>query len=224
LLPSAHKSVALLSVALLGLVLETACAHAPTGPSPLATLDFLDNSGAVRTLVSEHGKIVILDVCVAAVDPCLLNARAVSEACDAMCDDEVVMVTLLLDELGARDRTWGPETLDVMTLGTLLHHVMELVFPEGTKMPDQSQISGAVPDALSEAIRHYAPWLSNDAWETERQSLLREAYDVTSNWTAFLHETQAEVLHNEIGLAGDHAGLLLRGNQIASSNYRMGAS
>jgi len=118
----------------------------------------------------------------------------------------------LLDELGARDRTWGPETLDVMTLGTLLHHVMELVFPEGTKMPDQSQISGAVPDALSEAIRHYAPWLSNDAWETERQSLLREAYDVTSNWTAFLHETQAEVLHNEIGLAGDHDGLLLRGN------------
>ena len=118
----------------------------------------------------------------------------------------------LLDELGARDRTWGPETLDVMTLGTLLHHVMELVFPEGTKMPDPSQISGAVPDALSEAIRRYAPWLSNDAWETERQSLLREAHDVTSNWAVFLHETQAEVLHNEIGLAGDHDGLLLRGN------------
>ena len=28
----------------------------------------------------------------------------------------------------------------------------------------------------------------------------------------FLHKTQAEVLHNEISLAGNHGGLLLRGN------------
>jgi RecB family exonuclease len=118
----------------------------------------------------------------------------------------------LLDELGAKDRTWGPETLDVMTLGTLLHHVMEVVFPEGTKMPNQTEISNAVPAALDDAIRRYATWLSNDAWGTERQSLLREAYNVTSNWGVFLNETQAEVLHNEISLAGDHGELRLRGN------------
>ncbi|EAQ43949.1 hypothetical protein MED193_00385 [Roseobacter sp. MED193] len=118
----------------------------------------------------------------------------------------------LLDELGAKDRTWAPETLDVMALGTLLHHVMEVVFPEGTKMPDQTIIANAVPAAVDDAIRRYAAWLSNDAWDTERQSLLREAYNVTSNWVVFLHETQAEVLHNEIRLAGDHGGLLLRGN------------
>tara|TARA_R110002124_G_scaffold159631_1_gene326891 strand:+ start:24485 stop:27079 length:2595 start_codon:yes stop_codon:yes gene_type:complete len=117
----------------------------------------------------------------------------------------------LLDELGAPDRTWGPETLDVMTLGTLLHHVMEVVFPEGTKMPNHSQVAEAVPDALSDAIRRYASWLSNDAWETERQSLLLEALNVTASWAVFLNETAAEVLHNEIGLAGDHEGLLLRG-------------
>jgi hypothetical protein len=117
----------------------------------------------------------------------------------------------LLDELGAKDRTWGPETLDVMTLGTLFHHVMEVVFPEGTKMPNQTEFSNAVPAALDDAIRRYATWLSNDAWGTERQSLLREAYNVTSNWGVFLNETQAEVLHNEISLASDHGGLLLRG-------------
>jgi len=81
----------------------------------------------------------------------------------------------LLDELGAKDRTWGPETLDVMTLGTLLHHVMEVVFPEVTKMPEQTEVASAVPAALDDAIRRYANWLSNDAWDTERQSLLREA-------------------------------------------------
>lgn len=117
----------------------------------------------------------------------------------------------LLDELDARDRTWEPETLDVMTMGTVLHHVIEVVFPEGTKMPDHSQIAGKVPGALDDAIRRHASWLSNAAWKTERQSLLREALDVAANWAVFLQETQAEVLHNEIGLAGDHGGLMLRG-------------
>jgi hypothetical protein len=118
----------------------------------------------------------------------------------------------LLGELGAKDRTWRPETLDVMTLGTLLHHVMELVFPEGTKMPDKAEIANSIPAALDDAIRRYAALLSNDASDTERQSLLREAYNVTSNWAVFLNKTQAVVLRNEIGLAGDHGGLSLRGN------------
>ncbi|WP_291734514.1 hypothetical protein, partial [Leisingera sp. F5] len=34
----------------------------------------------------------------------------------------------LLDELGAKDLSWAPETLDGMTLGTLMHQVLEDVF------------------------------------------------------------------------------------------------
>lgn len=117
----------------------------------------------------------------------------------------------VLDELGARDRTWGPETLDVMTLGTILHHVMEVVFPEGTVMPEHAQVEANIPSALDDAIRRYAKWLSGDVWDAERQNLLREAYSVTANWVDFLRETQAEVLHNETDLAGDYGGLLLRG-------------
>lgn len=77
------------------------CAHTPPpGPPALTTFDFIDDEGTTRTLARFLGKVVLLDLCMASVDPCLLNAKAVSEACDATCGDEVVMVTLLVDDMG----------------------------------------------------------------------------------------------------------------------------
>jgi hypothetical protein len=117
----------------------------------------------------------------------------------------------LLDELDAGDRTWAPESLDVMTLGNILHRVVELVFPPGTRDPQADAVRAAVPGALEAAIDHYARWLAVPAWQTERASLLREAHDVCAAWAAFLREADAEVLHNETWLSGDHGGLLLHG-------------
>lgn len=106
----------------------------------------------------------------------------------------------LLDELGAKDRAWAPETLDVMTLGTLMHQVLEDVFAEGSSVPDDPTLTTTVPGVLDKAIRRHAAWLSDAAWATERASLLREAQDICTAWAGFLCDTGAEVLHNEIAL------------------------
>ena len=117
----------------------------------------------------------------------------------------------LLDELGAKDLTWAPETLDVMTLGTLMHQVLEDAFPEGAPVPEATELDAAVPGHLDAAIRRHAPWLTGATWATECRSLLREARDMCIAWAGFLRETGAEVLHNEITLKGEHGGLLLHG-------------
>ncbi|WP_417208895.1 PD-(D/E)XK nuclease family protein [Antarctobacter sp.] len=117
----------------------------------------------------------------------------------------------LLDELGAKDLTWAPETLDVMTLGTLMHQVLEDTFAEGVPVPEATALDAAIPGHLDAAIRRHAAWLTDAAWATERSSLLREARDICTAWADFLHRTGAEVLHNEITLKGEHGGLLLHG-------------
>ncbi|MCV2890661.1 PD-(D/E)XK nuclease family protein [Ruegeria sp. XHP0148] len=117
----------------------------------------------------------------------------------------------LLDELGAKDRTWAPETLDVMTLGTLMHQVLEDVFPEGRPVPEDESISVSVPNALDGALKAHADWLLDRAWATERHNLEREAQDICLSWAAFLRRVGAEILHNEIELKGDHGGILLHG-------------
>lgn len=117
----------------------------------------------------------------------------------------------LLDELDAKDRTWAPETLDVMTLGTIIHQVLEDAFPENAATPEIDALEAALPDILDAAIKKHARWLSGASWATERQSLLGEALEVARTWAGFLNETGAVILHNEVNLAGDHGGLLVHG-------------
>jgi len=117
----------------------------------------------------------------------------------------------LLDELGAKDPTWAPETLDVMTLGTLMHQVLEDTFAEGAPVPGETELDAAVPGHLDAAIRRHAGWLAGASRATERRSLLREARDICTAWAGFLRETGAEILHNEIMLKGERGGLLLHG-------------
>ncbi|WGW02769.1 PD-(D/E)XK nuclease family protein [Tropicibacter oceani] len=117
----------------------------------------------------------------------------------------------LLDELDAKDRTWAPETLDVMTLGTLMHQVLEDVFVEARPVPADDDIASAIPAVLENALDRHADWLLDAAWATERRSLEREARDICLSWAGFLRKAGAEILHNEIDLKGDHGGLLLHG-------------
>lgn len=117
----------------------------------------------------------------------------------------------LLDELGAKDRTWGPETLDIMTMGTILHQVLEDSFPEGQPVTEDAALADALPARLDAALERHAAWLQDPAWAAERRSLLNEAQGVCLSWAAFLRRTGAVILHNEIGLRGQHGGLLLHG-------------
>ncbi|WP_240453898.1 PD-(D/E)XK nuclease family protein [Chachezhania antarctica] len=120
----------------------------------------------------------------------------------------------LLDELGATDLSWAPETLDVMTLGTLMHKVLENVFLEGAPIPDDASLDATVPAVLDSVIQLYAPWLTDAAWTKKRRSLLQEAREICTSWVGFLRETGAEILHNEFDLAGDHGDLPLHGNPV----------
>ena len=98
-LPPMSTAARLVMVLMLALV--ASCAHGPPpGPAALTTFDYVDDEGTTRTLARYLGKVVLLDLCLASLDPCLLNAKAVSEACDATCSDEVVMITLLMDGMG----------------------------------------------------------------------------------------------------------------------------
>ncbi len=117
----------------------------------------------------------------------------------------------LLDELGAKDRTWASETLDVMTLGTVMHHVLEVVFLKNEPLPDAAAIDIKTPEALVDAINRHAIWLNGSAWTTERANLSREARMITQSWGGFLRKAEATVLHNEIDLEGDFGGLPIAG-------------
>jgi RecB family exonuclease len=117
----------------------------------------------------------------------------------------------LLDEIEAKDRCWAPETLDVLTLGNVMHKVVELLFPVEAKVPEDRALHTGLPDALDKAIGLEAPWLAGPDWTAERASLRREAERTVLAWARFLRTSGAEILGTEIDLAGDHGGLLIRG-------------
>ncbi len=117
----------------------------------------------------------------------------------------------LMNELGAKDRTWASETLDVMTLGTIMHHVLEVVFPKDGPLADATAIDIKTPEALVDAINRHAIWLNGSAWTTERANLSREALMIAQSWGSFLRKAEATVLHNEIDLAGDFGDLPIAG-------------
>ncbi|RMH19813.1 MAG: hypothetical protein D6701_04520 [Gemmatimonadetes bacterium] len=90
-----------LLLGLLASALYLSCAHEPAGPPALATIDIVDVEGHTGTLAYALGSVVVLDICAASVDVCLINARAMSEVCESQCKDgEVELVTLLVDETG----------------------------------------------------------------------------------------------------------------------------
>lgn len=117
----------------------------------------------------------------------------------------------LLDELGAKDRTWAPESLDVLILGTLIGRVLEDLFPGAAPVPDDATLTTATPTALDQAIASVAPWLIGPQWAVERSGLERETLSSVLAWAHFLRGSGAVVLGNEMELAGEHDGLLIAG-------------
>ncbi|WP_322322992.1 PD-(D/E)XK nuclease family protein [Cypionkella sp.] len=117
----------------------------------------------------------------------------------------------LLDELGAKDRTWAPETLDVLILGSLIGRVLEDLFPAAAPLPDDATLTTATPIALDQAIASVAPWLTGPQWTVERSGLECETLSSVLAWARFLRGSGAVVLGNEMDLAGEHDGLLIAG-------------
>ncbi|WP_269274742.1 PD-(D/E)XK nuclease family protein [Sinorhizobium psoraleae] len=110
-----------------------------------------------HTLLPEGAEIVIKD------NPFFLR-RAVDGAIRPQSPSrlETLLVSplaWLLGEIGAEDRTWAPESLDVLTLGNLIHGTLEALFPEGTSAPDETAIRTGFSAAFENAIAQTAPGL-----------------------------------------------------------------
>jgi len=78
------------------------CAHGADagGGDPRATVDIMLPDGGMTTLRSIGARVTVLDICAAWSVPCMENARALSEACDIVCSEDVAVISLLLDEQG----------------------------------------------------------------------------------------------------------------------------
>jgi RecB family exonuclease len=110
----------------------------------------------------------------------------------------------LLGEMGAEDRTWSPETLDVLTLGKLIHGTLEGLFPEGAHELDEATIRTGFSAAFEAAIARNAPWLAGAGWVTERTNLAREAFEAALTWGRFLADNGAQIRQVETTLSGTY--------------------
>ncbi len=117
----------------------------------------------------------------------------------------------LMDELGARERIWGPEGVDPLVLGSVIHGVLERVFPQEQAVPTAGQIKKVLPFAMQDAILKEAAFLAGSGWSIERAGLLREAEKTCDAWADFLRVNDVSIVANEIGLSGTAFGLRLFG-------------
>ena len=121
----------------------------------------------------------------------------------------------LLGELGAEDTVWAAETLDVMTRGTIAHHVFEHAFPEEAPLPDPAALPATVQALFEQAVARHAGFLRAAAWEMERSALHREILRAALLWRDHLEALGARVVGNEIWLRGEAHGIRLHGKADA---------
>lgn len=93
------RSAALGFAALLALGVIS-CAHGPDGASARgpSSVDTRDAQGRPGTLADLGARVLVVDICAAWSDACLVNASVLDEACEEVCDEGAAFVTLLLDE------------------------------------------------------------------------------------------------------------------------------
>jgi RecB family exonuclease len=116
-----------------------------------------------------------------------------------------------LSEFGSEPVTWAPESLDIMTAGTIAHDVLEFLFPKEEMLPDHDRIDAEVAGLLTSAIRKHAPFLQRSIWAVEREGLARDIRTAAHAWRDTLEALGARVIENEIELRGEALGILLRG-------------
>lgn len=117
----------------------------------------------------------------------------------------------LLNELDILDRPWAPETLDVLTKGSLFHQVVEHLFPPDAPLPSEADIRARLPDLLAAEIAASAPFLAGGGWMVERQSMEREFTTSAVSWRAMLEALGARVIASELPLRGTALGVPCRG-------------
>lgn len=116
-----------------------------------------------------------------------------------------------LGELDLHAVPWTPESLDVLTLGSLAHDVLEHAFPAEMDLPGEATLAAACPGLVAEAVARITPWLVQPGWEAEQAGLVREITAIAMAWRRRLAQFGATVLANEIALAGEGHGLMLTG-------------
>lgn len=118
----------------------------------------------------------------------------------------------LFERLGVEPREWHPETLDIMSKGTLAHHVFEHLFKRGVPIPASQFIEQNVPLLLEEGIHAMMPFLKRDEWKVEREHLKKDILKAALRWGEILKEIGAEVIATEIPLAGMLGDIPIHGN------------
>lgn len=97
------------------MLVGTSCGHLGgllgAGRVNLASIDVVDDEGRPTTLARYRGRRLVLDVCAAWSTPCLLNARALDEVCQARCGEDIAVVSVLFDEVGEPARQGYREIL-----------------------------------------------------------------------------------------------------------------
>jgi len=121
----------------------------------------------------------------------------------------------LLDEIGAGDLSWSAEELDVMAKGNIAHDVFEHVFLKDRPIPDPNALATAVADAYDDALTRHAGFLRSSSWEMERIGLEREVLQAALRWRGHLLALGAQIIGNELWLAGEAHGIRLRGKADA---------
>lgn len=118
----------------------------------------------------------------------------------------------LLEEVGVEERGWAPDRLDAMVRGSVVHRVLEMLFPPGSP-PDPAAVTAAVPAAVEAAIgsRGDLRFLQGQAWAVERAQLVAEMARAAPAWAQMLHEAEATIEACEEMLEGKAFGLSVRG-------------
>ncbi|AWI84729.1 hypothetical protein CEW88_13080 [Alloyangia pacifica] len=118
----------------------------------------------------------------------------------------------LLGELGIEDKGWGPDALDAMVRGSLLHKVLEALFPPGPP-PDPGSMAEAVPVAIDAAIEDDRDlrFLAAPAWTVERRHVASDLTRIAIRWAEMLQETGATIHATEEYLSGEAFGMGLHG-------------
>ncbi len=97
-----------------------------------------------------------------------------------------------------------------MLRGTIVHDVLEHCFPPDCELPDDAEISTAIPTYVSNALDRCAPWLLDDEWALEHKNLMVEVEKSTLAWAQFLRSAGAKVIGTEKHLQGASPSLNIR--------------
>ena len=118
----------------------------------------------------------------------------------------------LFERLGVESQEWQPETLDIMSKGTLAHAVFEHLFAPDRPLPESQDIEEQVPKLLDEQVQKIMPFLNRSEWKVERMHLQQEILKAALQWREILHQTGAKPVAVEISLQGVFDNVPIHGN------------